>query len=312
MNKATGQVVLSCLSLFRKPLMPGSKLAAAVQIRRAVPADADPCGRICYEAFAAINNEHRFPPDLPSAEVGIAVLKMMFSHPGFYSVVAETEGRIVGSNCLDERSTVVGVGPITVAPTAQNRRVGRMLMQAVLDRAHERKSPGVRLLQAAFHNRSLSLYTKLGFDAREPISIMQGPPVKRTLEGCAVRPASEADLEPASRLCERVHGHNRAGELNDAIVGRTAFVVERHGRITGYASAFGFFGHAVGESNLDIHALIAAADSFSGPGILVPTRNSALFRWGLESGLRLVYPMTLMTIGLYNEPRGAYLPSVSY
>jgi hypothetical protein len=44
----------------------------------------------------------------------------------------------------------------------------------------------------------------------------------------------------------------------------------------------------------------------------VPTRNAALFRWCLESGLRVVQPMTLMTIGLYNEPAGAYLPSILY
>jgi hypothetical protein len=88
--------------------------------------------------------------------------------------------------------------------------------------------------------------------------------------------------------------------------------VERHGRITGYASELGFFGHAVGESNVDLQALIVAADSFGGPGILVPTRNSHLFRWCLENGLRVVYPMTLMTMGLYNEPAGAYLPSVLY
>ncbi len=73
-----------------------------------------------------------------------------------------------------------------------------------------------------------------------------------------------------------------------------------------------FFGHAVGESNLDVQALIASADSFGGPGILVPTRNSQLFRWCLENGLRVVQPMTLMTVGLYNEPVGAYLPSVLY
>jgi hypothetical protein len=109
-----------------------------------------------------------------------------------------------------------------------------------------------------------------------------------------------------------VHGHTRAGELSDGIAQKTAFVVERQGRITGYASDFGFFGHAVAESNLDMQALISAADSFSGPGILVPTRNSALFRWCLENGLRVVYPMTLMTVGLYNEPQGAYLPSVLY
>ena len=29
-------------------------------------------------------------------------------------------------------------------------------------------------------------------------------------------------------------------------------------------------------------------------------------------GLRVVQPMTLMSMGLYNEPKGAFLPSVLY
>lgn len=289
-----------------------SSIASAIKVRRAVPEDADVCGRICYEAFAAINDQHRFPPDLPSPEVGVGLLRMLFSHPHFYCVVAEADGQIAGSNCLDERSTIAGLGPITIDPGVQNRGIGRMLMRAVMDRAHERGFAGIRLLQAAFHNRSLSLYAKLGFDAREPISAMQGPAIKRIPEGWTVRPAGERDLEAAAKVCERVHGHNRTGELRDGILQKKAFVVERQGRITGYASEFGFFGHAVGESNLDLQALIGAADAFSGPGILVPTRNSELFRWCLEHGLRVLYPMTLMTIGLYNEPTGAYLPSILY
>ncbi len=292
--------------------MSSSTPAAAVQIRRAKAEDADLCGRICYEAFSAINRQHNFPPDFPSPEVGVGRLRMIFSHPGVYCVVAEFDGRIAGSNCLDERSTIGGIGPITVAPDAQNRSIGRTLMQAVIDRAGDRGFPGIRLLQAAFHNRSLSLYTKLGFDAREPMSVMQGPPLKRVVEGCAVRPALEGDLEAANRVCESVHGHNRAGELREAIGHGTAFLVERHGRITGYTSALGFFGHTVCESNLDLQALIASADSFSGPGIIVPTRNAHLFRWCLDNGLRVIYPMTLMSMGLYNEPQGAYLPSILY
>jgi hypothetical protein len=109
-----------------------------------------------------------------------------------------------------------------------------------------------------------------------------------------------------------VHGHDRSGELSDAIASGIALVVERQGRITAYASTLAFFGHAAAESNLDLQALIAAADTFGGPGIIVPTRNSELFRWCLQKGLRVVQPMTLMTIGLYNEPVGAYLPSVLY
>jgi hypothetical protein len=49
-----------------------------------------------------------------------------------------------------------------------------------------------------------------------------------------------------------------------------------------------------------------------GPGFLLPTRNADLFRWCLERGLRIVQPMTLMTIGLYNEPQGVFLPSIVY
>jgi GNAT superfamily N-acetyltransferase len=285
---------------------------SAARLRRATPEDADICGRICYEAFAAISSQHNFAPELPAPEAGVGLLRMLFSHPGFYCVVAESEGRIVGSNCLDERSAIPGVGPITVAPEAQDRSIGRILMQAVIDRARERTFPGVRLLQAAYHNRSLSLYTKLGFDAREPMSVMQGPPLQQTVEGCAVRAATENDINAADYVCQKVHGHSRSGELRDGIAQGTAFVVERQGRITGYASAFGYLGHAVGESNLDLQALIAAADGFGWPGIIVPTRNSELFRWCLASGLRVVHPMTLMTIGLYNEPVGAYLPSVLY
>lgn len=44
----------------------------------------------------------------------------------------------------------------------------------------------------------------------------------------------------------------------------------------------------------------------------MPTRNPALFRWCLDQGLRVVQPMTLMSLGRYNEPAGAWLPSVSY
>jgi GNAT superfamily N-acetyltransferase len=284
----------------------------AVRIRRATPEDAEVSGRICYDAFSAISRQHGFPPDFPTPEVGIGLLGMLFSHPGFYCVVAESDARIVGSNCLDERSTIAGVGPITVDPGTQNGRIGRLLMTAVLDRARARGVPGVRLLQASFHNRSLSLYAKLGFDAREPMSVMQGPPIKRTVEGCDVRPATDGDFDSANRVCERVHGHTRAGELRDALDQGAALIVVRHGRITGYCTALGFFGHTVAESELDLQALIAAADGFSGPGIIVPTRNGALFRWCLNNGLRVVQPLTLMTMGLYNEPNGAYLPSILY
>jgi GNAT superfamily N-acetyltransferase len=283
-----------------------------ITIRRAVPEDAPACGPVCYQAFFDINSAHNFPPDLPSPEHAVGLLTMMFSHPAFYCVVAESDGRIIGSNCLDERSPIAGVGPITVETGAQNAGAGRKLMDAVLARAAEQKFTGVRLLQAAFHNRSLSLYAKLGFDAREPISTMQGPPLRKPMDGCHVRPALPSDLDACNRVCEKVHGHHRSGELAEAIQQGTAQVVERTGRITGYTSSMAFFGHSVGETVRDIQGLISAAESFGGPGILVPTRNAALFRWCLENGLRVQYPMTLMSVGMYQEPAGSFLPSILF
>ena len=288
------------------------KAKTALVVRRAKPDDAGACGQICYTAFATINKHHNFPPDLPQPGIAVGHLSRLFAHPGFYCVVAEQDRRIVGSNCLDERSSIAGIGPITVDPTIQNKGIGRALMTDVLNRVRDRGKPGVRLVQAAFHNRSLSLYTKLGFDPCEPLSCLQGPPLKRTVDGCRVRTAKESDLAACNQVCRQVHGHDRGGEVADAIRERSAMVVERTGRVTGYSTALAFFGHSVGETLLDLQALIAAADSFGGPGILVPTRNAPLFRWCLESGLRVVQPMTLMTMGLYNEPKGAWLPSILF
>lgn len=283
-----------------------------VSVREARPEDAPVCGQICYDAFQTINQRHGFPCDFPAPEASVGVLSTMFSHPGFYCVVAECGGRIAGSNCLDERAVIAGVGPLTVDPRIQNRGVGRKLMHAVLDRARERGAAGVRLVQAAFHNRSLSLYAGLGFDIREPLSCMQGRTEQRSVTGCAVRAAQTADLDACNALARQVHGFDRGGDLAEAVQQGTAVVVERGGRITGYASTLAFFGHATAETNLDLQALIASADSFGGPGILVPARNNPLFRWCLANGLRVVQPMTLMSLSLYNEPAGAWLPSILF
>ena len=170
----------------------------------------------------------------------------------------------------------------------------------------------MRLVQAAFHNRSLSLYTNLGFEVREPLSVVSGATILREVDGCKVRPAKMEDLPACDRVCEQVHGVHRGGELADGIAAGTAYVVERAGRITGYTSVMGFFGHTVGESNIDVMALIAGSGPFHGPGIFIPSRNTELFRWCLAQGLRVMQPMTLMSMGLYNEPKGAFLPSVTF
>ncbi|MGA8252026.1 MAG: GNAT family N-acetyltransferase [Mycobacterium sp.] len=284
----------------------------AVTIRQASAADTSECGRICYDAFTDIAARHGFPSDFASIEVATALLSGLIEHPGFFSLAAEVDGRIVGSSFLDERAMITGVGHVTVDPAVQDRRIGRALMEAMLQRCAQGRVPGVRLMQATYHYRSMSLYAKLGFDLREPFAAMQGDPLALRAPGYRVRAATATDLPACDALCVRVHGHERGGGLRDALGTGTARVVERDGRITGYTSGIGFYGHAVAETNDDLQAMIGAAERFPGPGFLIPMRNTELVRWCLAHGLRVFVVLNLMTIGLYSDPRGAYLASVWY
>src|SRR5262245_55613025 len=127
----------------------------AITLRPGRPEDAATLGAICYTAFHKISTAHNFPPDFPSVDVATKFMQMALRHPEMFSVVAEQDGKILGSNFLAERGPIAGVGPITVDPDVQNESVGRQLMEAVLKRAAQQSRPGVRLVQAAFHNRSL-------------------------------------------------------------------------------------------------------------------------------------------------------------
>jgi GNAT superfamily N-acetyltransferase len=286
---------------------------SSVMLRAGRLDDALKCGSILYQGFRAIAEQHGFVPDFPSAEFGAGMLTEILADPAVYSVVAEaSDGRVIGSNFLWEGDTIAGVGPTTVDPAAQNGSVGRRLMEHVLQRAHEKRCAGVRLVQAAHNSRSLSLYTKLGFDVRSPLANLEGQPLGLTIPGRTVRPATEADLAACNQLCYRIHGHDRAGELNKAVRRGTAMLVECDGRVSGYATEIGFFGHAVGENNEDLKALIGAARASAEFGFYVPMRNADLFRWCLNQGLRVTQTATLMSLGLYNEPAGVFLPSALY
>src|SRR5256885_3362846 len=284
--------------------------AAELVVRIATADDAESCARIFYEAFESIATRHNFPIEAGSAEFAQYKVGELLADDGFAAFVAERHGEVLGSAFVDERGEIAGIGPVSVDPAAQDAGVGRALMQTALQREHDRRMAGIRLVQTAYHYRSLSLYAKLGFVAREPLSVLQGTPPALSVPGRGVRPARETDLGACADLCTRVHGHARDGELRDAVAAGTARVVERPDRISGYATGFGYGWHAVSETNEDLIALLSSAEAFIGLGILVPSRNAVLLRWCLEHGLRIVQQSTLMTIGLYNEPAGAYLPSI--
>ncbi|MDQ3677770.1 MAG: GNAT family N-acetyltransferase [Actinomycetota bacterium] len=287
-----------------------------VELRPSESADVNECARIVYEAFGTIHDHYRFARDFPSLAAAEQLTSAFVAHPSIWGVVAESDGRIVGSNFLDERGPIRGLGPMTVEPEAQGHRVGRRLMEAALERAGD--AAGVRLFQDSFNVGSLSLYASLGFTVKEPAVVMGGTPRSGPLAGIEVRPLEEDDLQGCEDLCLTVHGFERTNELRDASQSPvlSPFVGVRDGQITAYATTLTFFpaAYAVAQTEDDMRALIlgALAATEKPASFLLPTRQADLFRWCLDEGLRVVKPMTYMATGEYREPSGCWIPTVLY
>ena len=293
-----------------------SRREVDVRLRGIEPGDHEAAARITYEAFAGIHDRHRFPRDFPTLDVARGLVAAFSSHPSIWGVVAESDGRVVGSNFLDERGPVRGVGPITVDPDAQAAGVGRLLMEAVIERGA--RGDGIRLLQDSFNTASLALYSSLGFRVEEPVALMAGTPSVTPRRGVEVRPLVEDDIPACEELCVSVHGFERTRELRDALAtpGLNPYVALREGRIVAYAATLDEFGaaYAVAESEDDMAALIAGAVVPDGPpaSFLLPLHQHDLLRWCLAAGLRIVKPMNYMVMGRYRRPQGAWIPSVLY
>jgi GNAT superfamily N-acetyltransferase len=289
-----------------------STAKAAITLHEAEPADVDICARILFDAFGGIHDHHRFPRDFPSVEAAAGMLAAWIPHPAVWGVVAEIDGRIVGSNFLDERDPIAGVGPITVDPRGQNAGVGRKLMEAVLERGKD--APGIRLVQDGFHMRSLALYTSLGFDVTTSCVVVSGIP-EGSIHRTEVRRLTENDIEECEALCMRVHGFTRTGALRDSLQVFAPQVAVRDGRIVAYATTLNFWpmAYGVAETEDDMKGLLLGAKETTGEALalLVPLRSS-LFPWCLAHGMRAVKPMNVMARGPYEEPRGSWFPSVLY
>jgi hypothetical protein len=241
---------------------------------------------------------------------------MVTADPRVWGVVAEVDGRVVGSNFLHERDPIAGVGPITVDPNHHASGVGRALMRAVMQRAAEIDAPGVRLVQDAFNTTSMPLYASVGFDVREPLVLLQGRVTGDLPAGVEGRPMRDADIPACDDLCRRVHGHSRVNELRDAMTHLNPHVLLRNAHVTAYTTAptLWIMGHAAAETVADMQYLLTAAGRANTDPLffLLPTRQAELFRWCLAHGLRVLKPMTLMTTGQYQDPRGTWYPSVLF
>ncbi len=277
------------------------------------PNDIPAIARVLFDGFGSIATAHNFPLDFPTIEHAMGLASAFTGKANFFGMLAVDGERVVGCNYLDRRNAIAAVGPICMDPAYQGKGIGRKLMQAVLDRS--KQHPGVRLVQDAFNTRSMSLYASLGFETREPLALMRGT-CKSAKISAALRPMAESDLAGCAALCKKIHGIERTGELRDAIAMLRPHVLEREGRIVAYASSpwMWFLNHGVAESENDMRDLLVGLSASSNDPMmmLVPTRQASLFRWLLAEKMQVVKPMTLMTMGFFQQPTSTYFPSVGY
>jgi len=275
-------------------------------------------GRICFEAFSALQDRHGVERDFQSAAEGEMLVGLFSSQPCFAGFSAmdvdrasDEYGGMLGSNFLMFPDAVAAVGPITVRPDRQAGGVGRLLMLAVMNEADRRGITQVRLQQEAINTASLSLYTKLGFDWREGCVMMRPNPA--AADHPAIRPMSEADLPAVEAISTRHYHSSRRNEVAWLLkVGMPAFVMERGGGVSGY-SLPGLLGHGFAERAEDLAELVVHASRHAPPpmpGGSAPGSPHDRHGGLPAGGCRAIKLLNYMTAGAYEAPRGAWMPSI--
>jgi len=288
---------------------------AEVTLEPPTPGDAAELGRICFEAFKNIAESHGFENDFPSPEFATMVVGGSIAAESIYSVCAKLDGELAGSNFLTFRDEVGGVGPVSVDPPKQGHGIGRKMMVDLLDHAREDGIERIRLVQDAFNVTSMSLYASLGFASKHPLGLLELKAAGEPNDN--IRPMTDADNDDADELCRNIYKVSRRNDLPSATrFGGTSLVIERGGRMRGYIAP-SIVGQAVAETDDDMLALMgeAARRASDGPlplRMICPLTEGGLFRGALAARHRLKKMMNLMALGPYEEPEGAWLPSVLY
>lgn len=278
-----------------------------VSIRQATEADIDGCAQSMYVAFLTLDKRHHFPSYFTDLDHAKMAARILITNDNSYGLVAESDGRIVGSAFMNEKRPIRAIGPVSVHPDFQNRGIGRRLTDLLLDRAND--APSMRLTQDAFNTGSLALYTSLGFDTVESLALVQGKFKTQPPPDLEFRPIFKTDYDECIALCQKVAGFDRVP--NNPI---DMFCILRNGHITAYTVDLSTEGYTLGESEADVQALILhiAAQKSSQLAFLVPHSYPNLLRWCIDEGLHITKPLNLMVKGQYQKPKGIYLPNLLY
>lgn len=277
-----------------------------ITVRDAAPTDQSATAEIIYGAFHQLDERHNVPAYMNTMEDANIVASHLYGIPKIHGYVAEDDGQVVGIGFLhDIGDAGMGISPLAVAPQAQARGVG----QAILDRMIERAGgASVRLLQDAFNNSTLALYSRYGFVVREQVTCVKGQPGRESSsDGLTIT----HDSDPAGTseaLYRQIMGFNRPSFPTRPVM------AHRGADLAGFIAPGTEYPYAVADNEETLRALIAglATELDAQITAAIPAAHAETLRWMLDRDGRVIRSMNLMVRGPYTRPNGARLNSGSY
>ena len=297
----------------------------AFALRKAAKEDAEAIGALLFAAFDSLDRQHGQRPFYASEASAMAGAHAMLARSDAFGVVAvgEADNALLGAAFAQRigvrggAESVLGIGPVGVAPDAQSRGLGRALLHGV--GAHT--ALRARMTQDAFNNASLTLYLSCGFEFAAPLAFLSrsraqtadtpsSPPAVAGLR--VARETVADDAHAAARLHARLLGFRRPTPF-DALVVRNAA-----GECVAYVQRAAAYPHGCAESFeahlCAIDAWCAALPEAASLEIAVPCTRSRTLLALRKRRFRQVRPVNLLLRGDWSAHCDTefYLSTASY
>lgn len=286
-----------------------------VSLRPGRPTDAEGIANVIYDAFNFIATRFGQVSDFTSPPVERTRVRLkLLDQFNDNCVVAEFEKKVVGVNFINCQGDIGAVGPLAVLPSFHGQKIGRRLMESVIEHGNNFGFKSQRLLQAAYNSESMGLYLRMGLVIREQLVNLNGS-VSGNCKGnpdVRIERGAQSDVQNCSQFCEKLYSTGRSREINNAALEGDLFIASENGNIVGLTTGIGFSGFSMALTNDVIKGLIINQATIEPPGILVPATNHSLVKWCIDSGLKINQSMNLMTLGEYQEPVGSWMPSINF
>lgn len=152
------------------------------------------------------------------------------TQPECQPVVAEFDGRLVGTGVGTTNGRVGWVGTIWVDPEQRGGGLGRALTQAVIDGL---EAAGCRTLLLVATDQGLPLYERMGFELQTRYRILEAPGLDPDAAppDPEVRPLEAADLESICALDRIATGEDRGHAIRRFASPETAKVLAVEGEV---------------------------------------------------------------------------------